>query len=232
LSELPLIQLGTARLQLLPQRAAYLVDSQCLLVADMHLGKAHNFRRLGVPVPGGTTAATLARLSQAVQQTQARQVVFLGDLLHAKGGANPQTWQTVQDWRRAHAELELVLVRGNHDQQAGDPPAAWQIRCETEPLLLGGLALRHHPQAVPGHYTLAGHLHPAVVLQGRRPGRIAVGRRSGPGPGRLRLPCFHFGTQLGVLPAFGEFTGMFVPPRLRGDRVFAIADDSVLEVPG
>ena len=46
-----------------------------------------------------------------------------------------------------------------------------------------------------GAYVLAGHLHPCVVLGGRA-------------HQRLRLPCFHFGAQVGVLPAFGAFTGM------------------------
>jgi predicted AAA+ superfamily ATPase len=41
----------------------------------------------------------------------------------------------------------------------------------------------------------------------------------GRGPGRLRLPCFHFGPAVGVLPAFGDFTGMHVMPRGPGDRV-------------
>jgi metallophosphoesterase superfamily enzyme len=47
---------------------------------------------------------------------------------------------------------------------------------------------------------------------------------------RLRLPCFHFGAGVGVLPAFGAFTGMHAVRRAAGDRVFAIASDSVREV--
>ncbi|MFY7902844.1 MAG: hypothetical protein ACOVOU_08040, partial [Rubrivivax sp.] len=69
----------------------------------------------------------------------------------------------------------------------------------------------------PGRYVLAGHVHPAASLGGR-------------GPGRLRLPCFHFGADVGVLPAFGEFTGSRVLPRAPGDRVFVIAGDAVREV--
>jgi metallophosphoesterase superfamily enzyme len=47
----------------------------------------------------------------------------------------------------------------------------------------------------------------------------------------LRLPCFWFGDDVGVLPAFGAFTGMH--PIRPGDeeRVFAIAGDSVAAVP-
>ena len=41
---------GGGRLWLCPERAAFAPDHAVLLVADFHLGKAHSFRRLGVPV--------------------------------------------------------------------------------------------------------------------------------------------------------------------------------------
>ena len=206
------------RLQLLPERAAYLPDFQTLLVADAHIGKAQSFRRLGVPVPGGTTVATLQRLSHAIMRTRAQRVVFMGDLLHSARARAPATWAAVADWRARHEGLELTLVRGNHDLHAGDPPAAWRISCVPEPLPLGPLALAHHPQPLPGSYVLAGHVHPAVMLGGGR-------------HGRLRLPCFHFGSSLGLLPAFGEFTGMHTLPQQPEDRVYVVADDEVRALP-
>lgn len=205
---------GGTPLQLLAERAAYLPRHQTLLVADAHIGKAQSFRRLGVPVPGGTTAATLHRLSLALARTGAQHLVFLGDLLHSARSAAPATWAEVAAWRAAHSQLRVTLVRGNHDLHAGDPPAAWHINCVMGPLPLGGLLLAHHPDPMPGGYVLAGHTHPAVVLGGRS-------------SGRLRLPCFHFGPQVGVLPAFGEFTGMHVMQWQPGDHVFVIADDTV-----
>jgi hypothetical protein len=48
----------------------------------------------------------------------------------------------------------------------------------------------------------------------------------------LRLPCFHFGAEVGVLPAFGAFTGMHVMPRAPDDRVFVVAGDAVRALPG
>ena len=44
------------RLHLLPERAVWWPAAGLLLVADVHLGKAATFRRLGQPVPAGTTA--------------------------------------------------------------------------------------------------------------------------------------------------------------------------------
>ena len=72
-----------ARLQLLPQRAAFDPDRSLLLIADAHIGKAVSFRRLGVPVPHGTTGEALARLDELLAATGARHLVFLGDFLHS-----------------------------------------------------------------------------------------------------------------------------------------------------
>ncbi len=213
------LQAGGTTLRLLPQRAAYLPVHRALLVADAHIGKAVSFRRLGVPVPGGTTTETLQRLSEAVAATDAEEIIFLGDLLHSALSRAAATWAAVAAWREAHAHLRLTLVRGNHDGHAGDPPAAWGVRCVDEPYTLGSLALCHHPQPVPGAYALAGHLHPAVVLGGRA-------------HERLRLPCFHFGAAVGVLPAFGAFTGMHVVRPTAGERVYVVAGDEVRALPG
>jgi hypothetical protein len=55
-------------------------------------------------------------------------------------------------------------------------------------------------------------------------------RLSACGEKPLRLPCFWFGARYGVLPAFGAFTGNAeVLPR-RGDQVFVIAEEEVLQV--
>ncbi len=209
------------RAHLLPQRALHLPDAGLLLVADLHIGKAHSFRRLGVPVPGGTTAGTLARLSAAVAASGARHLVFLGDLLHAARGRSADTLAAVARWREQHPALQLTLVRGNHDSHAGDPPPDWGVQCVNEawhPPQAPGLALCHHPQDVPGAYALAGHTHPAVLLGGRA-------------HERLRLPCFHFGPAVGVLPAFGEFTGMHVMHKAPGDRVFVVSGEAVHALP-
>ncbi|HSM22163.1 MAG TPA: ligase-associated DNA damage response endonuclease PdeM [Rubrivivax sp.] len=210
---------GGMLLRLLPQRAAYLPSRQTLLVADTHLGKAVSFRRLGVPVPEATTDETLQRLTQAIAGTGARNVVFLGDLLHSARSHAAATMAAVARWREQHAGLALTLVRGNHDNHAGDPPAAWGVDCVDGPLHMGGLALAHQPEAVPGRYVVAGHLHPAAVVGGR-------------GRDRLRLPCFHFGPAVGVLPAFGAFTGMHVMPHSPGNRVYVVADGAVRALPG
>lgn len=214
------LELAGTRLQLRPERCAYVPAARALLVADAHLGKAHSFRRLGVPVPEGPTEDTLARLGAAIAATGAEQVVFLGDLLHSRHALAAAAIAPVTRWRAQHAQLHLVLVRGNHDRHAGDPPPAWGVKAVDEPMALATLDLQHHPApAAPGRYALCGHLHPVVRLGGR-------------GRDHLRLPCFHFTAQLGVLPAFGDFTGGQLATRAPGDRVFVIAAGDVIALPG
>lgn len=212
------IEVGGRPLTLLPQKAALLPDSGTLLIADAHFGKAVSFRTLGVPVPRGTTSDTLARLSDLVARHQARRIVFLGDFLHSAHAHAPSTLAALAGWRAQHPSLELLLVRGNHDDRAGDPPASLGMVVVDEPFAEAGLALCHHPRPRAGCYVLAGHLHPCVTLVGRA-------------HQRLRLPCFHFGASVGVLPAFGAFTGMHPVTRAPGERAFVVADDSVTELP-
>ena len=211
------IVVGGEALTLLPEKAVLVEAARTLLVADAHIGKAVSFRRFGVPVPRGTTSATLERLGGLVARHRARRIVFLGDLLHSAHAHAAATVAAVERWRAAHPDLALTLVRGNHDSRAGDPPAAWGIEVVDGPLALGGLRLAHHPRRDAGGYVLAGHLHPCIELAGRA-------------HDRLRLPCYWFGAEVGVLPAFGTFTGMHPVRAGLSDRVFAIADDRVAEV--
>jgi DNA ligase-associated metallophosphoesterase len=210
------IERGGERLQLLAERALWWPAQRALLVADAHFGKAASFRHLGVPVPQGTTVRNLALLSALIARHGAGRLLVLGDFLHSAHAHAPQTLSALSAWRAVHAALEVVLVRGNHDDRAGDPPAALRIEVVDEPLCLGGLALCHHPQPRPGAYVLAGHLHPCIT----------VGR----GFERLRLPCFHFGSEVGVLPAFGAFTGMCPVRPVRGDEVYAVAGEMIRRV--
>jgi DNA ligase-associated metallophosphoesterase len=204
-------------LVLLPERALFLERTGTLVVADVHLGKAAAFRAAAIPLPGGTTSEALARLSAALDRTGVRRLLLLGDFFHAKAGRADRTLAAISQWRERHADLGAVLVRGNHDRGAGDPPPAWGFTCCDEPLIEPPFAFRHHPAEEPGSYVLAGHIHPAVSLAG-------AGRQ------RERLPCFLFGERVGLLPAFGDFTGgAGVRPR-RGDRVFVVAGDEVVPI--
>jgi DNA ligase-associated metallophosphoesterase len=209
-----------------PSGTLFLPSESTLLVADAHFGKAVSFRKLGVPVPRGTTTGTLEKLDGAIADTGATHVVFLGDFLHSVRSHASGTLAALHGWRERNAHLSLTLVRGNHDDRAGDPPASLGFTVVDEPLPLGPFALCHHPRPRGDAYVLAGHWHPCISVTGRA-------------FERLRLPCFWMGDDsgqlpsqaIGVLPAFGSFTGMHrIEPRA-GDRIFPVAGEIVRALP-
>ena len=201
---------------------AYWHAQATLVVADTHFGKAAAFRAGGVPVPERTTRHDLDRLSRALNDTGALRLIVLGDLLHARAGRTREVCQAVADWRLTHADVEIVLVRGNHDRNAGEPPASWNVAIVDGPAPMDGLTIAHEPPTTRGELTLCGHLHPAVVLEDR------VTRS------RARLKCFWHDASCEALvfPAFGSFTGAVPVVARRGDRVVVLAEGEAALVGG
>ena len=105
-------------LVLMPERAVFEPATGTLFVADMHLGKSAVFRARGLPVPHGTSAATLDRLATAVRRSGATRLVVLGDFLHARESQAPSTMAALAAWREAHPTLDALVVEGNHDRHS------------------------------------------------------------------------------------------------------------------
>ena len=203
---------------LLAAKALYWPERQILCVADAHFGKAAAYRALGQPVPQGTTGNNLVRLDALLAAYPARQVVFLGDFFHARSAQTPSIVSALQLWRQRHPQLACTLVRGNHDLRAGDPPASLRFDVVDEPLLLDPFALRHTPTPYAGHHVIAGHVHPVFHLGGK-------------GHQHLRLPCFHAGGEVTVLPSFGDFTGGHPVHGGPGKRIFVTDGSGLWPVP-
>ena len=202
---------------LLGERAAFWERTRTLLVADAHFGKAAAFRAAGVPVPRGTTTGSLARLDSSLARTGATRIVFLGDFLHAREGREAETTRVVGEWRSRNAAIEMVLVRGNHDVRAGDPGPEIDIRCVDGPLVEPPFVFTHKPAISDEGYVVCGHVHPGARL-------------TGPGREHSWLPCFWLRPRMAVLPAFGEFTGLADIAAEQGDRVWVVANGSVVAV--
>ncbi len=206
-------------LTLLAERAVWWEEHGTLLVADVHLGKPASFRAGGSPVPEAVTGADLGRLSALIERFGARRLVVLGDLAHDGAAWGATTLAAVRVWRGRHGGVEIVLVRGNHDVKACDPPGELGIRVVEAGWELGGVAMHHDPALIERGPALAGHVHPGVAMRRRD------GRRGG-----MRSACFLFSERVGVLPAFGVFTGCATVRPGVGGRVFAVGADQVIEV--
>ncbi len=189
------------RFELTPEGAVWDAAASILWIADVHLGKGATYRKLGMPVPSGTTATNLMRLDGVLARTSATHLVILGDLVHSRLGLDPELTDRFSAWRARHAQVRLTLIEGNHDRRSGSIPADWRLETVTHHAHIGGVQCCHEPPsphdqpaALRAVYCFAGHVHPAVTLHG-------------PGRDRVRLPCFFARDRLLLLPAFGEFTG-------------------------
>ncbi len=92
------------------------------------------------------------------------------------------------------------------------------MRCIHDALREPPFSFQHEPpgeQCGSDVYTISGHLHPMVRLEGR--------------VDSLLLPCFVIGAQVAVLPAFTPFARGV---RMHTDtgRIFAVAAGDVIEV--
>lgn len=205
-------------LQLLPERAIFWREKKTLLVADLHLGKEGTFRSSGIPLPDGPSRETLTRLNSAVQRTQAQQLIILGDLFHGDNSIETAGDQ-FGTWRKGVRELKIELINGSHDRWSGDLPEEWHCDVHENTMRLHPFTLSHYPKPVEDSYVLAGHLHPGYLLKGHRNNE------------KIRLPCFHFQQKMGILPAFGSFTGLARIGVEKGDSCYIIADEEVLKIP-
>ncbi len=207
-------EIAGSRIELLPQRAAFLPDHQALLLADLHLSKGATFRARGIPIPGGSSVRTLEKLTELILLTRPARLVILGDLFHGREASHPLEMASFHKFRAEHCTLPMTWVLGNHDRHV----KGIAVDCEVvHELTLGDWRLSHHP-VYDGVPTVCGHIHPGYRLCGR-------GRRS------EILPCFYQRGLCLVLPAFGEFTGLATVEPLPKDRIHVIAGSAVLAVP-
>lgn len=211
--------IGGEAVELLADRALFWTRTRTLFVADLHLGKAAAFRAGGVPVPRGSTASDLRRLTALIESTGAARLCVLGDFLHAKDGVVPALDAAFRAWRERHRSIALMLVRGNHDAKAGDPPPHWGIEVVAEPHALPPFLACHVPASPRTGYALCGHVHPGARITGR-------------GGESVRLPCFVLGRRRAILPAFGRMTGLAIVSPEADETVVAIAGRELFRIPG
>lgn len=199
-----------------PYKGIYWKEEDALLLADLHLGKASHFRKAGIPVPQDVQQSNFDKFMALLLDLSPKKVFILGDLFHSD---HNNSWDDFIYLTNQFKHVTFDLIIGNHDILDLKKYNEAKLNLYAEGRIVGPFILTHHPlEEVPnGLFNLCGHIHPSVRLSGK-------GRQS------LRLPCFYFGEDQGILPAFGEFTGTFTIKTKAMDNVFVIAEEQVIEV--
>lgn len=209
------IHLRGEKLQLLPEKAIFWPRESTMLIADLHLGKITHFRKAGIALPPQSEDKNWQTLSRLIKKYKPKKLIILGDLFHSK--YNDQ-WENFIDMTERYNEVDWILVKGNHDVLRERHYERSNLKLYPYALKMPPFLLTHEPDEVfEDLYTLCGHIHPGIRLTGQA-------KQS------LRLPCFFMGSRIGILPAFGVFTGLHVLHPEEGDRVFLIAEKNVVEV--
>ncbi|MFC3563515.1 ligase-associated DNA damage response endonuclease PdeM [Pedobacter jamesrossensis] len=198
------------------ERALYLPKHQLLAISDLHLGKSAHFRQAGVQVPATIAQSDLQRLSLLIEKYKPETLLINGDMFHH--GINTDI-DDFSVWRKQYQNLNLLLVKGNHDRLANADYSAMKIEIHEPSFCLGPFCFIHDaPQNKKEElYPISGHIHPGVSIIGKA-------------KQRLKFPCFYFGNEYAVLPAFSLFTGLYNIYPKTTERIFAVTPKSVLEV--
>jgi len=212
------VTIENEELVLLPERAIWWKKKEALLVSDIHLGKSGHFRKAGIAVPAALQQEDLSTLSDLVRQYKPLHLYILGDFFHS---VLNEDWYWFPLWRKQFPELQISLIKGNHDILNDS------LLTDAGVILIKGFLdiypfrLIHIPPvqaaktlADPWYY-LSGHIHPAVRMKGR-------GRQS------LTIPCFYFSDRQGILPAFGRFTGTSAIAVTESDQVYPVHSGRVI----
>jgi uncharacterized protein len=196
-------------------KAVYWEDQKTLLVADFHIGKSAHFRRNAIPVHSGIDKVNIKNLYSVLMFFKAEHLIFLGDLFHSKVYDEWKLLKNLLD----NMGIKATLIMGNHDIMAHDFYDKMSIQVVANEMVIHPFFFSHKPQCSGDStlYNIAGHIHPGIVLRGK-------GKQS------ERLPCFYFNDNQGLIPAFGEFTGLTILNPHKNDLVFAVTEHTIFAV--
>ncbi|HXL67959.1 MAG TPA: ligase-associated DNA damage response endonuclease PdeM [Xanthobacteraceae bacterium] len=181
------IELVGARLAADPSGALWWPEEKILVVADLHFEKGSHFALAGQLLPPYDTAATLARLAQAIARYAPKTVIALGDSFHDGEGPGRLAAEDRAQLAALQRGRDWIWIAGNHDPEVNGVGGSTFAM-----LAVGPITLRHEPQPA-DEAEIAGHLHPVARVRARG--------------SSVRRRCFVSDGRRMVMPAFGAFTG-------------------------
>ena len=209
------LQFRNQELILSSDKAIFWKEQESLIISDLHLGKSGHFRKAGIPIPETLNSDNLIRLSSLINHFIPKKIIFLGDLFHSHKNLE---WNAFIEWRKRYSNVEMHLIIGNHDFHDIEDYNEIGLLC-SKSIHISPFYLVHDIDDVKDYsdYILSGHVHPAVRLKGK-------GRQN------FKIPCFYFGENYAILPAFGGFTGTHIIKPLIAEQIFGIVDEQIIPI--
>jgi len=202
-----------------PLRAIFWENQSTLILSDSHFGKTGHFRKNGIGVPQAVFQEDMQKMVDLLGFFKPERFVVVGDLFHSAANLELDFFAK---WRRDFDQLEMLLVKGNHDILNDQWYQDNHITVQKGIYQMGPFKFVHEPivanDAPPDHeFLFSGHLHPGVSL-------------SGMGKQNLHFPCFYFTKTTCILPAFSRFSGTATVKKKKDNTIFAIVNQQLIEI--
>lgn len=198
------------------ERAIYFPQQKMLAISDLHLGKAAHFRKAGLQIPSTLAQSDLQRLANLLDQYQPSTLLINGDMFHHEINTDIIAFE---HWKEAYKNIKFALVKGNHDYLHHTAYEQLGIEIHEPSFCTANFCFIH--DAIKCNekelYPISGHVHPGISIVGKA-------------KQRLKFPCFYFGNNYAVMPAFSAFTGLYLVKPNPQEQVFAITPNSVVKV--
>lgn len=207
------IKIANEVFELHPLKALFWRKKEVLILSDIHFGKVNHFRKEGIAIPNIAKEKDYQNLAHLLTFYKPKQLYIIGDLFHSDKN---KEWEILRELKAEFNKVNWVLVAGNHDTSTLKLYQDLDIKVRYS-LTEKPFYFTHEPEEKEGYYSIAGHIHPGVMLKGA-------------GKQRMRMQCFYFGEKNAILPAFGALTGSFLIEPTYSDSIFVTTGREVIGV--
>lgn len=157
--------------------SAYLIDSNDLIIADLHLGIEKSILESGVNLENTNLKLLIANLKEYIDFIKEKyqikiinKLIINGDLKHNFGKITEYEWQNITEFFKSVEDEfnKLVLIKGNHDNYANQLQAKFDLEVKDH-LVVNDLLITHGDKIQNLDYSnieviIAGHIHPAITM--------------------------------------------------------------------
>ena len=204
---------GNSSLEMLPERALLLPQTNELLICDIHLGKGEYFQQNGIPLTNNSDEQNLIRIRNIVKKNGPNKLIILGDLFHSKYSISESLKNKVELLAES-LNIKIELIVGNHD-----------VGCKVNNISFldfkrsNNFIFSHKPigKVEDNILNICGHYHPKIYLKNLKD--------------KLSFRCFALNQKDNIfyLPAFGDLTGGY-PCKNSFKKWAIISDKQIVQI--
>ncbi len=153
---------------LTPEKAVLVGDSA--IISDLHLGIENALEEKGISIPKIQVKEIIDSVDDIIKKYNVKRLIIAGDVKHEFSRNLPYEWEDVRKFiEKFIEEVELIVIRGNHDNYLSAILARYGIELK-ESYNLNGWTIVHGHKECKAKRIIMGHEHP--VLRVRHSGAV------------------------------------------------------------